>query len=262
MTENDKKLAEKLHYLIDNHYIKAASDITQAFGFRSNTMVSNLKNINHSATLNRLHMDGLEKYFQIPPKIFDSDVQTEEIGNIIKEYKDALSERGNGFNHNHSTHNNKLFKKLKGEWYAYLYPSNPKSAVKSKGVWIIKTTITEDYRVVDEWKNEGVLQIGQNQSLIIKESYDERDLTVIRFQNRQVSYGSFRFVIISTQNGSENEMINFGFYSKKKYSPKKAKEILGDLEKVQLKLDLDFYNAPQNQDHNQSILYSINLCSI
>ena len=25
---------------------------------------------------------------------------------------------------------------------------------------------------------------------------------------------------------------------------------------------LKFYNAPQNQDHNQSILYSINLCSI
>ena len=32
----------------------------------------------------------------------------------------------------------------------------------------------------------------------------------------------------------------FGFYSRKKYSPKEAKEILGDRGKVQLKLDFDF----------------------
>jgi len=35
-------------------------------------------------------------------------------------------------------------------------------------------------------------------------------------------------------------MVNFGFYSRNKYSPQEAKEILGDMDKVQLKLDLDF----------------------
>ena len=35
-------------------------------------------------------------------------------------------------------------------------------------------------------------------------------------------------------------MVNFGFYSRKKYSPEEAKKILGDMNKVQLKLDLEF----------------------
>ena len=35
-------------------------------------------------------------------------------------------------------------------------------------------------------------------------------------------------------------MVNFGFYSRTKYSPQEAKEILGDTDRVQLKLNLDF----------------------
>ena len=143
--------------------------------------------------------------------------------------------------------NEKLFKKLQGIWYAYMYPSNPSSSKENDGIWIVKTAIKNDYTVVDEYNNSGTLQISNNQSLILKKSYEYDDLTVIRFQNREVTYGIFKFIIMSTQNGSEKEMINFGFYSKKKYNPKEAKEILGDIEKAQLKLDLEFNNRILNQ---------------
>ena len=96
------------------------------------------------------------------------------------------------------------------------------------------------YIVVDYWGNSGYLKIGKNQSLIIKEPYENNDLTIIRFSNRHVSFEHFHFTIVSNQNGTINEMVNFGFYSRKKYSPKEAKEILGEMNKVQLKLDLEF----------------------
>jgi hypothetical protein len=35
-------------------------------------------------------------------------------------------------------------------------------------------------------------------------------------------------------------MVNFGFFSRKQYTPDEAKEILGDMESKQLKLDLEF----------------------
>ena len=71
-------------------------------------------------------------------------------------------------------------------------------------------------------------------------AYDNDDLTVIRFPNRQVPSQNFRFVIISNQNNTTHEMVNLGFYSRKKHTPQEAKRILGDINKSQLKLDLDF----------------------
>jgi hypothetical protein len=65
-------------------------------------------------------------------------------------------------------------------------------------------------------------------------------LTVIRFSNRHVTFEHFHFTIVSNQNGTINEMVNFGFYSRKKYSAKEAKEILGEMDKAQLKLNLEF----------------------
>jgi hypothetical protein len=136
--------------------------------------------------------------------------------------------------------NEKLFNKLRGIWYAYLYPSNPKSATETEGIWIVETTIFDDYSVVDYWGNRGYLRIGKHESLIIKESYDNDDLTVIRFPNRQVPSQHFRFTIVSNQNNTTHEMVNFGFYSRKRYTPKEAKEILGEMSRVQLKLNLEF----------------------
>jgi hypothetical protein len=239
MKEHDKKVADLLDKIIDR-YIKVANHITKAFGFKSNTMISNLRNNKHPSTINQLYMDGLEKYFDIPKEVWENvDISDNQLDKLIVQYR--KNKKSNQIDTIFSK-NQKLFNKLKGVWYAYLYASNPNSAKESEGIWIVQTTINNDYSVVDYWGNRGYLKLGKNESLIIKESYDNNDLTIIRFPNRQVPSQHFRFVIVSNQNNTENEMVNFGFYSKVKYSAKEAKRILGDKNKMQLKLDIEFNN--------------------
>jgi len=242
MTEHDKKLSELLDKIIDR-YIQTANKITLAFGFKSNTMISNLRNSNHPSTINQLHMDGLEKYFNIPTEIWNNVHRSDlEIDKIISNYQKNQNSKEHIF-----VKNKRLFNKLKGVWYAYMYASNPNSAKDSEGIWIVETTIHNDCSVIDYWGNRGYLKLGKNESLIIKESYDNNDLTIIRFPNRQIPSQHFRFVIVSNQNNTEHEMVNFGFYSRIKYSPQKAKEILGEREKIQLKLDTTFNDRINEQ---------------
>ena len=234
-----EELAKKLDYILFKKKI-SNTEVARKLGYADGAIVGrwrNEKDLNSNIMV--MAQEAMERYFAVPMELWDKQMeyQPEKIDILLTEYEENPPR----------TINNKLFKedkklmsKLVGEWYAYIYPSNPSSSSENEGIWIVKTTITEDYRVVDEYDNEGFLQIGKNQSLILKESYDEGDLTVIRFTNRQVAYKHFRFVIVSTQNGTENEMVNFGFYSKKKYSPNIAKEILGSIDSVQLKLDLGF----------------------
>ncbi|CAA6806141.1 MAG: Unknown protein, partial [uncultured Sulfurovum sp.] len=197
-----------------------------------------------STSLKKIHIESIERHHRIPISIWESSLpfNKEKINQLIAEHR-AFSTNGTlSFEDEDSIFqkNQKLFNQLKGIWYAYLYPSNPTSAKETEGIWIVKTTINDDYSVVDYWGNAGYLKIGKNQSLIIKEPYENNDLTVIRFSNRHVSFEHFRFTIVSNQNGTIDEMVNFGFYSRKKYSAKEAKEILGDRHKTQLKLDLEF----------------------
>ena len=244
---------EKLNYLLE-HYM-TATDVTRAFGFRSNTMISNMRK--GQTNIATLHIEGLEKHFNIPQKVFSSEVtSTKEIDLLIKEYQEEKKEKErqkelqkkilkkleetnlNKFSNQIFPTNQKLFNKLKGVWYGYVYPSNPASA--EHGIWEVETTIYDDYSVVDYWGNAGYLKTGKNESLIIKESYDHDDLTIIRFSNRQVPSGIFRFVVVSNQNHTLNEMVNFGFFSRQRYDLEEAKEILGSIESKQLKLDLEF----------------------
>ena len=280
---------QKLDYILDTHM--NATEVTRAFGFKSETMISKLrKGKSHISTL---YLDGLEKYFNIPSEIFIMTINdTDEIDELIKSYQLKKSkEKGkkefqqkilkkleethlipkeifnkdffnkgelNSFIKKHKEQllmestdivvsafsnqvfpkNEKLFHKLKGVWYGYVYPSNPASA--EHGIWEVKTTIHDNYSVIDYWGNKGYLKIGKNESLIIKESYDYEDLTIIRFSNRQVSSGIFRFVIVSNQNHTLHEMVNFGFFSRQRYDLEEAKEILGSMESKQLKLDINF----------------------
>lgn len=280
--------AERLDYILGKYM--SASDVKRAFGFKSDTMISNMRN--GKANITTLHLEGLEKHFNIPieafhyqitetatldsvisayqlkqeakqnekniqqriikklelekmipeglfNRIFDNE---ETLFKIIEEYKKSLNHTIPSPSAQHEKQvfpkNEKLFQKLKGVWYGYLYPSNLSSA--EHGIWEVKTNINEDYSVVDFWGNKGYLKIGKHESMIIKQSYDNDDLTIIRFINRQVPSSHFRFVIISNQNNTYNEMVNFGFFSRKQYSPDEAKEILGDIHTKQLKLDLAF----------------------
>lgn len=226
---------EKLDYLLSTYM--SATNVASAFGFKSDAMLTKMRR--GQSNLTTLHIDGLEKYFHIPTKIFDDEVTNEkEINKLIKLHKEnQLIPKS--INSKIFPNDEKVFSKLKGIWYAYVYPSNPASS--EHGIWEVKTIISDDYSVVDEpWGNAGYVMLGKNESLIIKESYDHDDLTVIRFSNRQVPSGYFRFVIISNQNHTLNEIINFGFFSRTQLSHEEAKEILGEKESKQLRLDLDF----------------------
>jgi len=231
-------MADKLNYILENYI--SASEVTRAFGFKSNTMVSKMrKGQTHISTL---HLEGLEKHFDIPTKLFEYNIiyNKKDIDILIQEYKDQKIENQEYLSHNFFKKNTKLIRKLKGRWYAYSYPNKSKNINNSKEIQIIQTEIHDDYTIIDENKNRGIVRIGQNQSLILMKSYNNDNLTIIHFQNRQILYNTFRFVIISTQSGHEQEIINFGFYSRTQYNPQAAKEILGDSSKIQIKLDSDF----------------------
>ena len=238
-------LTKKLNYIIET-YIKGGKKelAINTFGYDRENSVGNFCSLKSSAVIKKIHMESINKHYKIPMSIWDEDIpfNKSEIDKLIKKYRLSLQkslfldiEEDTIF-----SKNSKLFKKLKGVWYAYIYPSNPISAIDTEGVWIVETEIYDDYTVIDQWSNKGYLKLGKQESLIIKESYENNDLTVIRFQNRQVPFEHFRFTIVSNQNYTTHEMVNFGFYSRHKYTPKEAKEILGDMSKVQLKLDLEF----------------------
>jgi hypothetical protein len=241
-TQNDL-LRKKLNYIIKK-YIKGGKKAlaVNTFGYQRENTVTNLCSSNSNSNIKKIHMESMERHHQIPLSIWEDTIAFEEIDKTINTYRELLKEQMISFDAKDKFFegNQKVFNKLKGVWYAYIYPSNPSSAKNTEGIWIVKTTINDDYSVVDYWGNAGYLKIGKNQSLIIKEPYENSDLTIIRFSNRHVSFKHFRFTIVSNQNGTINEMINFGFYSRQKYSAQEAKDILGEMNKVQLKLDLDF----------------------
>jgi len=260
--DKNRLLKSKLNYIIDEHIDGGAEELTRVFGYERQNAISNMSSNNsRTSVIRKVHMESIERHYQIPVSIWNHNVPMKKsiIWELIYEYRlklkqqerekkeylkyqKLLKEGSLNFSDRDTIFkkNKKLFDKLKGVWYAYLYASNPKSAEKTEGIWIVETTIYDDYSVVDYWENRGYLKIGKHESLIIKESYDNDDLTVIRFPNRQVPSQNFRFVIVSNQNNTAHEMVNFGFYSRKKYTPQEAKRILGDKSKSQLKLDLDF----------------------
>jgi len=233
-------LTEKLNYIIDEYIDGGKKALAlNTFGYERENTVTNLCSNSSKSTIKKIHMESIEKHHQIPMSIWMHNLPLSKVDESIKNYRTSLKEQMISFDNedNIFKDNKEVFKKLNGVWFAYMYPSNPYSATKTEGIWIVETTINDDYSVIDYWGNAGYLKIGKNQSLIIKEPYENSDLTVIRFSNRHISFEHFHFTIVSNQNGTINEMVNFGFYSRKQYSPKQAKEILGDISKVQLKLD-------------------------
>jgi len=232
-----EELAKKLDYILFKKKI-SNSEVARKLGYADGAIVGrwrNEKDLNSNIMI--MAQEALERHFDIPMEIWDKQTkyQPEKIDIILKEYENKLSKI---INNKILKEEKKIFKKLKGKWYGYIYASNPPSAIE--GIWRIETTIYDDYSVVDYWGNHGYLQIGKNQSIIFKKPFENEDLTIIRFSNRHVSFEHFRFVAISNQNNTLDEMVNFGFFSRKKYSEKEAKEILGEREEMQLKLNMEF----------------------
>jgi len=251
--KRDNLLTKKLNYIIKEYIVGGKEELAiQTFGYERQNAVTNLCSYSaKTPTLCKMHMESIERHHHIPLSLWENgfDYDEQKIDQAIDSYRTAL--KGGALFFSEEDHifkrNQKLFDKLQGIWYAYLYPSNPQSAEKTEGIWIVETTIRSDYSVVDWWGNSGYLKLGKHESLIIKESYENDDLTVIRFSNRHVPFEHFRFTIVSNQNNTTHEMVNFGFYSRKKYSPKEAKRILGERDGVQLKLNLEFEQRLKEQ---------------
>jgi hypothetical protein len=218
---------EKLDYII-NFLSLNGNEIASKFGLNSSS-ISKMRNPFNSM-LKPIHLYAFESAYGIPYKIFeDKNINTPK--QVIK----ILDEKKKKATKDVFFQNEDLLTQLVGDWYAYLYPST-----SSDDIYEIKTTIFEDGTVIDENNNHGNIYLGKRQSIIIKEARNSEELISITFDNRQVTFGMFSFTLVSKINFSNSKMCNFGFFSKKELTEEVVKQILGDIERVQFKLDNNF----------------------
>jgi hypothetical protein len=239
-------LAKKTSFIIKK-YTGGVLEVANKFGYKKSTTITNICKYNskrpkESRSIVILHMEGLEKHYKIPIKVFDHSVDYNEevITQMVEEYREELKDKQSI--KSIFKLNKKLLNKLQGDWYSYFYPS-----ANFIEVQCIKTVINSDYSVVDEYNNRGVLYIGSDQSIIVKESNNSKNLTSIVFNNRTVTYKIFPYSMISRTNSTNRAINYFGFFSKKKFDVKTAKEILGEdrnLMKLQIPYDFEDRIAP------------------
>jgi len=246
LNSDDMLNSKKFAYIVTHYMDGNVEEIKDKFGFKSASSLRRIRNGTTSMT--DLHMLGLEVHFDIPQKVFESHIKIEDIDRLIEEYRDEKKSKEQSIYEDIFRYksDNLMEALTNNKWYAHMYPSDfyGKWVKNKEGISITETTIYSNGTVIDEHGNRGTLKLGLHQSFIFKESVDERNINVIRFDNYQALYNKnfrFTYVIVSNQNGKKTEdMVNFGFYSSKRYPPQEAKDILGDIQKVQLKLDLDF----------------------
>ena len=216
---------EKLSYIIKVLNLKT-NDIAEKLEISAG-LVSQIQN-HYNNKLRKIHLYALSNAYHIPMEIFENDkINTEEmIQGLLK--KSSLKSI---FTDDHN-----ILKKLLGTWYLYSYPSNQSLSE----VWSTETHIYDDFRVEDVHKNRGLLHIGTNQSLIIKESHNSKNITTTIFDNARITYGNFPFSRIAKSNSFNREILSFGFFSKRKIEKQEAQKILGQIKNVQLQMDYNF----------------------
>jgi transcriptional regulator with XRE-family HTH domain len=193
----------------------------------SSAFISKLKNPFDTTTrLRSLHIYAICFSYNIPLEIFEnSDIDTtDKIDEILNQHH-----KENAIFH----YNKEILNKLVGTWYMYSYPSN----LRLTDIWETKTTFYDDYRVEDEHQNQGTINIGQNQTIILKESNGSKNITSITFDNSRIFYNVFLFSRVSKSNSMNKELFNFGLCSRKRLKKALVKEILGDINKVQLQMN-------------------------
>ena len=218
----------KLHFIISFLSLDV-KDIATKFGVTAGTISGWRKEYN-GKEIKPMHLYALESAYGIPKKIFeDKNINTKkQIEEILKQQKQE-EEQQLFFEHN------MLIKSLAGEWFAYFYPSN-----SFADIHCIKTTISLDYTVIDEHQNRGKVFLGTNQSMIIKESKNSKNLVSITFDNDRIGYDIFPFSLVSKSNLVKREMFNFGFFTRTQLEPNIIKRILGDVSNMQLKVNCEF----------------------
>lgn len=213
---------EKLKYVIGKLNLKKGEiaqklEISQAF-------LSQLMNFSENK-LKKWHLYAFCHVYQIPIEIFENKQikTTQQIDTILTHAQQTEKM----FEPNYE-----LLDKLVGTWYFYSYHSQ-----QNDHIWQTETTIYENGTTRDKNKNIGKLLIGKNQSVIIKETYNAKNLNTITFDNNRITYKAFPFSRVSKINALNNELLTFGVCSKVKLNYEEIKEILGDYNKVQLKID-------------------------
>ena len=213
---------EKLKYVLKVLKIQN-KDIAEKLDIGRVT-IANIKSY-HQGRLRKHHLYAICSAYNIPIEIFE-----DEAINTKEKVDEILKDRDEIFIKDYE-----LLNKLKGDWYLYSYPSS--SAIAE--VWETETTIYEDFFVEDMHGNRGKLFIGKNQSIILKESRNSKNITSITFDNNRVAYGIFPFSRVSKANSINKELFNFGIFSHEKLEINKAKEILGAVKGVQLQMKQD-----------------------
>ncbi len=213
---------EKLSYVIKSLNLKT-NEIADTLEI-STSLVSQIQNY-YNNKLKKIHLYAFASAYNIPMEIFEnSQIDTsKKIDNLMQSF--SLREIFSA--------NQDILSKLVGKWYLYSYTSSP----YEENVWSTETHIYENFSVIDVHKNVGQLYIGQNQSLIIKESHNSKNITTTVFDNARITYGNFPFSRISKSNALNREIFNFGFFSREEMRKERAKEILGNINKVQLQMD-------------------------
>jgi len=215
--DNEEKLDFIISYLCLN-----GKDIAEKFGLQPSS-ISRMRIASYN-TLKPMHLYAFEKAYKIPYCIFeDKSINTEEkIKSILNKNKD---DKAIFFD------NQDILDKLEGVWYAYFY-----SSADTQDVYSIETTIAKDGKVIDENSNFGEVFVGTNQSMIIKQAHNSKNLISITFDNIHIAYGKFPFILTSKTNQLNEVMSNFGFFSREKLDIDSAIYILGDIEHIQLKM--------------------------
>jgi len=213
---------EKLHYILKKLNI-STKDIAERLEI-STGLVSQIQHF-YYGKLRKIHLYAISNAYNIPIEIFEEESinSTELIDKLLKQ-----SVAKEMFKPNHQ-----LLDKLLGKWYLYSYPSN----LNISDVWSTETHIYEDSTVFDKHKNKGFLHIGEKQSVILKESHNSKNVTTTVFDNDRVTYENFPFSRIAKSNNFNREILSFGFFSRRDIAKSEAKEILGEIKKVQLQMD-------------------------
>jgi transcriptional regulator with XRE-family HTH domain len=224
MVSKDKTLynnEEKLNYVLKKLNL-TTKEIAKKLEI-STGLVSQIQN-HYNGKLRKVHLYAISNAYDIPMDIFeDESINLKStIDYMLKQASFRIFEQ-----------DYKLLEKLIGRWYLYSYPSNQNLAK----IWSTETHIYDDFTVLDAHRNRGRLYIGKKQSIIIKESNNSQNITTTVFDNDRVTYGNFPFSRIAKSNSFNREILSFGFFSRKEIPKDRAKEILGEVEKVQLQMD-------------------------
>jgi len=227
---SDNKLEsneEKLAYIIKTLGL-VTKDIAKKLGV-SSALISQIKNHYESSNrLRNIHLYAICFAYNVPIEIFENKKldTKEKIDEILNQkFKESSI----------FEHNKEVLDKLVGTWYMYSYPSNPRLT----DVWETETVFYNDYRVIDEHENRGTLHIGKNQSIVLKESAGSKNITSITFDNSRVFYNVFLFSRVSKSNGMNKEIFNFGICSRKRLDKEEVKNILGEVNQMQLQINYD-----------------------